>query len=67
MYLNDEEKSMLNGDLGKAKKWAIEHQIKVGNFFSAKDFVSVSQAHMMVDPESIGEAGVIFLENFAKI
>ena len=67
MYLNDEEKSMLNGDLGKAKKWAIEHQIKVGNFFSAKDFVSVSQAHMMVDPESIGEAGVIFLENLVKM
>ena len=67
MYLNDEEKSMLNGDLGKAKKWAIEHQIKVGSFFSAKDFVSVSQAHMMVDPESIGEAGVIFLENLVKM
>ena len=65
--LNDEEKSMLNGDSGKAKKWAIEHQIKVGNFFSAKDFVSVSQAHMMVDPESIGEAGVIFLENLVTL
>jgi predicted aconitase len=67
MYLNDEEKSMLNGDLGRAKKWAIEHQIKVGNFFSAENFVSVSQAHMMVDPESIGEAGVIFLEDLVKM
>jgi hypothetical protein len=67
MYLNEEEKSMLNGDLGRAKKWAIEHQIKVGNFFSAENFVSVSQAHMMVDPESIGEAGVIFLEDLVKM
>ena len=67
MYLNDEEKSMLNGDLGRAKKWAIEHQIKVGNFFSAENFVSVSQAHMMVDPESIGEAGVVFLEDLVKM
>ena len=67
MYLNDEEKSMLNGDLGRAKKWAIEHQIKVGYFFSAENFVSVSQAHMMVDPESIGEAGVIFLEDLVKM
>ena len=33
MYLNDEEKSMLNGDFGQAKKWALEHQIKVGKFF----------------------------------
>ena len=58
---------MLNGELGESKKWAIEHQIRVGNFFSAKDFISVSQAHMMVDPESIGEAGVIFLENLVKM
>ncbi|MDA9649264.1 aconitase X catalytic domain-containing protein [Alphaproteobacteria bacterium] len=67
MFLNDEENSMLNGEMGESKKWAIEHQIKVGNFFSAKDFISVSQAHMMVDPESIGEAGVIFLENLVKM
>ena len=67
MFLNDEEKAMLNGELGESKKWAIEHQIRVGNFFSAKDFISVSQAHMMVDPESIGEAGVIFLENLVKM
>lgn len=67
MYLNDEEKSMLNGDLGRAKKWALEHQIKVGKFFSASKFVKVSQAHMMVDPESIGESGVIFLEDLVKM
>ncbi len=67
MKLNNEEKIMLEGELGEAKKWAIEHQIKVGNFFSAEDFVSVSQAHMMVDPESIGEAGVDFLENLVKM
>ena len=66
MYLNDEEKSMLNGDFGQAKKWALEHQIKVGKFFSASKFVNVSQAHMMVDPESIGQAGVIFLEDLVN-
>ena len=66
MHLNDEEKSMLNGDFGQAKKWALEHQIKVGKFFSASKFVNVSQAHMMVDPESIGQAGVIFLEDLVN-
>ena len=66
MYLNDEEKSMLNGDFGEVKQWALEHQIKVGKFFSANNFISVSQAHMMVDPESIGQAGVIFLEDLAN-
>ena len=51
MQLNDEENAMLNGDFGRAKQWAIDHQIKVGEFFDAPDMVAVSQAHMMADPE----------------
>ena len=39
MQLNDEEKAMLNGDFGRAKQWAIDHQIKVGAFFDAPDMV----------------------------
>ena len=66
MQLNDEEKAMLNGDFGKAKQWAIDHQIKVGDFFDAPDMVAVSQAHMMADPESIGEAGADFMESIAN-
>ena len=62
MKLNKQEKAMLNGDFGEAVKWAIEHQIKVGDFFDAEKFISISQVHMMVDPESIGEGGVLFLE-----
>lgn len=65
MHLNDEEKAMLNGEFGKAKQWAIDHQIKVGEFFDAKDMVAVSQAHMMADPESVGDAGVDFMESIA--
>ena len=67
MILNQEEKAMLDGELGEAKKWAIEHQIQVGNFFDAENFVNVSQVHMMVDPESIGEEGVLFLEKIADM
>jgi len=65
MHLSDEEKAMLNGEFGKAKQWAIDHQIKVGEFFDAKDMVLVSQAHMMADPESVGDAGVDFMESIA--
>ena len=36
----------------------LEHQIKVGDFFGAADFVPVTQAHIMADTESLGEAGV---------
>jgi len=65
MHLSDEEKAMLNGEFGKPKQWAIDHQIKVGEFFDAKDMVLVSQAHMMADPESVGDAGVDFMESIA--
>ena len=67
MNLSQEEKAMSKGELGEAAKWAINHQIEVGNFFDAEDFVSVSNVHMMVDPESIGFAGVKFFENLVKM
>jgi predicted aconitase len=45
---------------------AIEHQVKVGTFFGAKDFVPVAQAHIMADTESLGEWGVKWLESLAS-
>ena len=57
---------MLAGDFGLAVKWAMEHQLQVGRMFDAEDMVDVSQAHMMADPESLGEAGVAFVENLAE-
>ena len=55
MRLTDEEKAMLAGELGEPRRWAIAHQIAVGEFFDAADFVPVSQAHIMADTESLGE------------
>jgi predicted aconitase len=65
MRLTDEEDAMLAGELGKVRRWAIMHQIAVGEFFDAADFVPVSQAHIMADTESLGEAGIRFLEGLA--
>jgi predicted aconitase len=65
MRLTDEEKAMLAGELGDPRRWAIAHQIAVGEFFDAADFVPVTQAHVMADTESLGEAGVCFLEGLA--
>jgi hypothetical protein len=65
MRLNSEEKAMLAGQFGPVPKIAIEHQIKVGDFFGAKDFVPVSQAHIMADTESLGEHNVRWLEQLA--
>ncbi len=66
MRLNDEEQAMLNGEFGEPRRWAIEHMMRVGRFFDAPDFVEVTQAHIMADTESLGEAGVGFLENLAS-
>jgi predicted aconitase len=66
MRLTDEENAMLGGELGEPRRWAIGHQIAVGEFFDAADFVPVSQAHIMADTESLGEAGVRFLEGLAS-
>ena len=65
MRLDDEERAMLAGEFGEARRWAIAHQIAVGEFFDAADMVPVTQAHIMADTESLGEAGVAFLEGLA--
>jgi predicted aconitase len=67
MKLNDEEKAMLAGEFGPLRQWAIGHQMRVGRYFKAPDFVPVMQAHIMADTESLGAAGVEWLENWTKL
>ena len=50
-----------------AAQWAIEHQIKVRDYLGAADFVPVTQAHIMADTESLGLAGVEWLERMASL
>jgi predicted aconitase len=66
MRLNDEERDILAGNHGPVPQQALQHQIKVGEFFGAADFVPVTQAHIMADTESLGEAGVGWLETLAR-
>src|SRR5260221_11746609 len=67
MRLTDDEQAMRAGAFGPAAQWAIEHQIKVGRYFGADDFVPVTQAHIMADTESLGVAGVEWLERWAAL
>jgi len=67
MRLSDQERAMRAGELGPAAQWAIEHQVKVGDYLGAADFVPVSQAHIMADTESLGIAGVEWLERIASL
>jgi len=66
LKLNAEEQAMLDGELGEPRRWAMQHMLQVGRFFDAADFVEVTQAHIMADTESLGEAGVEFLERMAR-
>ncbi|MCS6764971.1 MAG: aconitase X catalytic domain-containing protein [Candidatus Protistobacter heckmanni] len=65
MKLDEEEQAMLAGELGPVRQAAMRHQVEVGSFFGARDMVRVSQAHIMADTESLGEAGVEWLEGLA--
>jgi predicted aconitase len=67
MKLTDYEQSLLAGEGGPIRQWAIDHQINVGRYLGAKDFVPVVQAHIMADTESLGAAGVEWLERWAKL
>src|SRR5262245_11315617 len=65
MNLTEEECDICAGKIGPVPQRALKHQIAVGKFFGAKDFVPVTQAHIMADTESLGEAGVSWLEELA--
>src|ERR1700747_940669 len=67
MRLTDEEEAMRAGDLGPASQWAIQHQIRVGRYLGASDFVPVTQAHIMADTESLGDAGVEWLGRWNQL
>lgn len=67
MKLSPEIQSLLAGEYGPARQWAVEHQVQIGNMFDAPDMVKVSQAHMMADPESLGLAGIELVERFAAL
>jgi predicted aconitase len=67
MKLTDYEQSLLAGKGGPLRQWAMDHQTKVGRYLGAKDFVPVVQAHIMADTESLGKAGVEWLEQWTKL
>jgi predicted aconitase len=67
MRLTDEERAMLAGAQGRARQWALRHQVEVGEFFDAPDLVPVSQAHIMADTESLGDEGVRWLEGLCAL
>jgi len=64
MKLNDEEQDILAGKAARIQL-ALDISDKSANFFAAQDFVTVTQATSWPTTESLGEAGVRWLENWA--
>jgi predicted aconitase len=67
MRLTREEEAMHAGEMGAARHWGIRHQVAVGTYLGAADLVAVQQAHIMADTESLGAAGVAWLERMAAL
>ncbi len=67
MRLTPEEEEILAGRRGEPARRALEMQIAVGEFFGAERMVRVSSAHLTGDPESMGEAGLAYLEELARL
>jgi len=61
MRLDPIEQAMLAGQQGPAVQEAIAHQIRVGDFYGAEDFVAIDNAHMMGDIEVMGDSGLDYL------
>ena len=66
MRLTAEERAMLRGAQGEPVKRALELQLAVGEFYSAKRFVPVTNVHMMGDIEVMGDGGLEHLRRLAE-
>src|SRR5690349_1803923 len=67
MELTKEEQAMLAGQRGEAIRKAIQYQLEVGKFWGAKKFVPVTNVHMMGDIEVMGDGGLEWLQETAKL
>jgi predicted aconitase len=64
--LTPEEEGIRAGHEGPGARWGLEYQVAVGDFFRAERLVPVRSAHVHCDGEALGEAGVAFLEEWAR-
>ena len=67
MELDREERAILAGERGEAARRALEYQIEVGRFWSARRFVRVTNVHMMGDIEVMGDGGLEWLRGQADL
>ena len=66
MRLAREEEAIRAGQWGQPARHALEMQMAVGEFFGAREMVPVTSAHLTGDPESMGDAGLGFVEDLVR-
>ena len=67
MELSAQERAILAGERGEAPRRALEYQVRVGEFWGAKRFVPITNAHMMGDIEVMGDGGLQWLKDYAAL
>lgn len=67
IQLSSYEKAILKGEMGEAKKFAMELIVKIGEIYQAKDLVQVSSAHILAHYGSLHDAGVEFYEKLVQL
>jgi len=67
LELTSEERAILAGKHGEAPRRALQYQIEVGRFWGAKRLVPVTNVHMMGDIEVMGDAGLEYLREEARL
>jgi predicted aconitase len=67
MYLTKEEERILNGEFGEVKQKAMELLVTLGDLADADRLIEISSAQIAgASYKTISDAGVEFLEEFAK-
>jgi predicted aconitase len=67
LYLTKEEEKILDGEQGEAPATAMKLLVAVGDVFGATKLISVESAQISgISYKTIGDAGLEFVESFAK-
>src|SRR3990172_3683727 len=66
MRLTAEEEAILAGRRGEPARRALQMQVATGEFFGAERMVHVTSAHLAGARESMGDAGLAFVEDLVR-
>jgi predicted aconitase len=66
LHLDSTQEKMLRGDMGEARRFAMEIVSKVGDSVRADSLVPIKSAHVLAHYSSLHDAGVDLLEHFAN-